>query len=92
MMTNAEYEEWIKETRKKHAQEEHGARQYAICMALDMTRLSIELERLEMLGIPAEITKRWHDRANILLHDILDASRPLKALKAKEDGDETTPL
>lgn len=58
-----------------YAQETPRARRYAICTkGINMTCLGIELERLERVGVAKEITRRWHDRALMLLQDILDAA------------------
>lgn len=56
-------------------------RRYDICMSLNMTNLSIELERLERLGISKNILARWKDRGKHLLDDILDVSDSLEPIK-----------
>ncbi len=54
-------------------------RHYDICThAIDPLGLSIQLERLEKLGVSAKITKRWKDIASAVLHDMLDVSDAIK--------------
>lgn len=69
------------EHRKKYAKESRGQRRYDICTALNMTKLSIELERLERLGVSRKILKRWKIRGTMLLDEILETSDPLPSLK-----------
>ncbi|KKK69590.1 hypothetical protein LCGC14_2932510 [marine sediment metagenome] len=73
------YEERYEEGRIQHATASSGSRRYSICMALNMTKLSIELERLERLGVDPEVTARWKDRGRHLLTDILQVSDPLES-------------
>ncbi len=73
------YEERYEEGRREHARASSGRRRYDICMALNMTKLSIELERLERLGVDPKITARWQDRGGHLLAEILGVSDPLKS-------------
>ena len=73
------YKERYEEGRRQHAKASSGARRYDICMALDMTKLSIELERLERLGIDPRVTARWKDRGKHLLDEILEVSDPLRS-------------
>ena len=73
------YEGRYEEGRRQHATASSGSRRYDICMALNMTKLSIELERLERLGVDPEVTARWKDRGRHLLTDILQVSDPLKS-------------
>ncbi len=68
-------EERLEERRKRYAEE--CKRRYYICRALDMTKLSIELEKLERLGAPKKTIARWKDRARHLLDEILEVSDPL---------------
>ncbi len=79
------YEEKIEKGRIEYAKATSGARRYAICTALDMTKLSIELERLERLGVSKKVTKRWKDRGRYLLDEILEVSDPLSALETGEN-------
>ena len=72
-------EEKYEEGRREHAKASSGARRYDICTALDMTKLSIELERLERLGVDPRVTARWKDRGRYLLDEILEVSDPLKS-------------
>ena len=78
-MAETTYEERYEENRREHAKASPHRRRYDICTALDMIKLSIELERLERLGVDKRITSRWKDRAKHLLSDILDVSDPLKS-------------
>ncbi len=78
MAEAASYEELLEGNRKQYAKASSGARRYDICMALNMTKLSIELERLERLGVDKRVIARWKDRGRHLLQDILDVSDPLK--------------
>ena len=73
------YEERYEEGRREHARASSDTRRYDICMALNMTKLSIELERLERLGVDPKITARWQDRGGHLLAEILGVSDPLKS-------------
>lgn len=77
MTDDSRYEE----SRKRHAQASSGRRRYDICTALNMTKLSIELERLERLGVPKETIRRWKARGKMLLDEILEISDPLPSLK-----------
>lgn len=52
-------------------------RRYNLCNALDLTKLSIELQKLEELGVNKQVIARWRDRARYLLRDILDVSDSL---------------
>jgi hypothetical protein len=67
------------EGRIVHAKADSRTRRYDICMALNMTKLSIELERLERLGVPKRTLARWKDRGRHLLDEILEVSDPLKS-------------
>ena len=63
------------EQKREYAKESPGARRYAICTkGIDMTCLSIELERLERVGVRTSMTTRWHDQALELLKEILSVS------------------
>ena len=73
------YEERYEEGRREHAKATPGARRYDICMSLDMIKLSIELERLERLGVDPRVTERWKARGKYLLDEILEVSDPLKS-------------
>ena len=73
------YEDRIEEDRRQYAKAPPGARRYDICTALNMTKLSIELERLERLGVDRRVIARWKDRGKHLLQDILDVSDPLNS-------------
>ena len=73
------YEKRLEEYRSQYAKASAGSRRYKICMALDMTKLTIELERLERLGVDKRVIARWKDRGRHLLQDILDVSDPLKS-------------
>lgn len=54
-------------------------RHYDICThAIDPLGLSIQLERLEKLGVSKKVTKRWKDIAMAVLHDMLDVSDAIK--------------
>ena len=53
------------------------SRRYDICRALSMTCLSIELHKLERLGMDKRVIARWYARATHLLDDILDGSASL---------------
>jgi hypothetical protein len=46
-------------------------RRYDICNALNLTKLSIELKRLERVGASKTMTTSWNGRARALLDDIL---------------------
>lgn len=72
-------EEKYEEGRRQHAKASSGARRYDICMALNMIKLSIEVERLERLGVDPRVTARWKDRGKHLLDEILEVSDPLKS-------------
>ena len=55
-------------------------RHYDICThAIDPLGLSIQLEKLEKLGVSEKVTKRWKDIAIAVLHDILDVSDAIKS-------------
>lgn len=73
------YQEKYEEGRRQHAKASSGTRRYDICTALDMTKLSIELERLERLGVAPKWIARWKNRGRDLLDEILEASDPLKS-------------
>ncbi len=73
------HKERYEEGRRQHAKASSGARRYDICMALNMTKLSIEVERLERLGVDPRVTARWKDRGKHLLDEILEVSDPLKS-------------
>ncbi len=73
------YKEQYEEGRKQHAKATPRRRHYDICRSLDMIKLSIELERLERLGVDKRVIARWKDRGMHLLQDILDVSDPLKS-------------
>ena len=66
------------EQRREYAKASPRERRYAICTkGIDMTCLSIELERLERLGrvgVRKSLTDRWHDQALELLNEILSVS------------------
>ncbi len=69
------YEERLEEQRSEYAKESPGARRYAICTkGINMTSLSIELERLERVGVGKSLIIRWHDQAMELLDEILSVS------------------
>ena len=72
-------EEKHEEGRRQYAQESSGSRRYGICMALNMIKFSIELERLERLGVDPKVITRWKDRGSHLLDEILEVSDPLKS-------------
>jgi len=74
MRTDLSYEEQRELGRAQYAKASPRERRYKICSALNMTCLSIEMERLERVGVAPEITKRWKRRAQTLLNDILDVS------------------
>ncbi len=67
----------LEEVHQKLDEESPRRRRYDICTALDMTKIGIQFERLERLGVSRIHTQRWHDRAMHLLNDILDVSDPL---------------
>ncbi len=68
-------EQAIEEQRSEYAKESPRARRYAICTkGIDMTCLSIELERLERVGVRKSLTDRWHAQAMELLDEILSVS------------------
>ena len=71
------YEKQLEAHRREYAEASPRSRRYDICMALNMTRLSIELERLERLGVDKRVIARWKDRGKHLLDDILYVSDPL---------------
>ncbi len=73
------YEEKLEEHRKQYAEASSRQRHYEICMSLNMVKLSIELERLERLGVPKKVLDRWKDRGRMLLDEILETSDPLKS-------------
>jgi hypothetical protein len=73
------YAERYEEGRRVHAQADSGTRRYDICMALNMTKLSIECERLERLGVSPRVIRRWEERGMYLLEEILEVSDPLKS-------------
>ena len=73
------YEERYEEGRREHARASSGSRRFDICMALNLTKLSIEVERLERLGVDPKVTARWKDRGRHLLDEILEVSDPLKS-------------
>ena len=73
-MAEPSYEERIEEKRREYAKESPRARRYAICQGINMTKLSIELERLDRVGVFKSLTTRWHDQALELLHEILSVS------------------
>ena len=52
-------------------------RHFDICQALNMTNLSIELNRLEELGVPHNVIRRWRNRSRFLLDEILERSAEL---------------
>ncbi len=79
-MTSEEYEKRYEEGRRQHAKDSPRKRRYDICQAINPTKLSIELDRLERLGVDKKITDRWKDRGMHLLQDILDVSDSLKAI------------
>ncbi len=79
MRTSITFEERLEEQRSQYAKASPGTRRYDICTALNMTKLSIELERLERLGVDKRVIVRWKDRGRHLLDDILDVSDPLKS-------------
>ena len=62
------------EQRQEYAEESPRMRRYAICQGINMTRLSIELERLDRVGVRKSLTDRWHDQAMELLDEILSVS------------------
>ncbi len=72
-------EEKHEEGRRQYAKESSDSRRYGICLALNMTKLSIELERLERLGVDPKVAARWKDRGRHLLDEILEVSDPLKS-------------
>lgn len=49
-------------------------RHYNLCMAINLTSLSVELRKLEHLGVEPRILSRLKDRAGLLLDDVLDLS------------------
>jgi hypothetical protein len=67
------------EGRREHAKASRCTRRYDICMALNMTKLSVECERLERLGVNPKVTARWKDRGRHLLDEMLEVSDPLKS-------------
>jgi hypothetical protein len=62
------------EHRRLYAKASPQGRRYCISRALDLTKLSVELERLERIGVPKRIIARCRVRADHLLKDILDVS------------------
>ena len=74
-MANPTPEQRIEEQKAEYAKESAGSRRYAICTkAIDMTCLSIELERLERVGVRKSLTDRWNAQAMELLQEILSVS------------------
>lgn len=68
-------EEKLEKQRRGYAQESPRARRYAICTrAINMTCLSIELERLERVGVRRSMIDRWDKQAMELLKEILSVS------------------
>ncbi len=68
-------EQRAEEQRREYAKQSPRERHYAICTkGIDMTGLSIELERLERVGVRKSLTNRWHDQAMELLLEILSVS------------------
>ena len=73
------YEVALEKVRRQYADESPRKRRYDICKSLNMTKLSIELERLERLGVPKKVIDRWKKRGTMLLDEILEVSDPLKS-------------
>ncbi len=68
------YKERYEAARAEYAKATPRRRRYDICQALNLTRFSIELERLERVGVAKEVTERWKQRALNLLQDVLDVA------------------
>jgi hypothetical protein len=65
--------------RVEYAKANPKERRYAICTkAINMTCLSIELERLRRVGVPQTVIDQWHKRTHDLLTEILSYSDALK--------------
>ncbi len=79
------YEKALEETRRQYARATPRARRYAICMSLNMTKLSVEFNRLKRLGVPAKVLDRWKARSRMLLDEILEVSDPLESESPDED-------
>ena len=71
-------EEKREEDRRQHAKASPRRRRYDICTALNMTKLSVELSRLERLGVDSRITGEWKRQGQQLLNEILKVSDSLK--------------